>query len=55
MMDEDKGPSGPNQKYHIVSMTWFNKWQAYTNSSHAESSDSPGPINADIKPSLISQ
>ena len=34
-------------RYHLVSVTWFKKWQVYT-SSHDEDADHPGSINDDF-------
>jgi hypothetical protein len=38
-------PERANIMYHIVTMKWFEKWQAFVGLSKKSSSKSPGPIN----------
>lgn len=37
-------PEGANLRYHLISMDWFKRWQAFT-SSHESLNEEPGFIN----------
>ena len=41
-------------RYHLVSVSWFNKWKHYT-SAHDEDADHPGPINSDFATLCVAQ